>query len=57
MRLTTLLEYQRCYNFLREADAGRHKLTTAEFMDALRAKGMFDAELEEHTKPQTVEIT
>lgn len=57
MRLTTLLEYQRCYDILRDAEMDRRKLTTQEYMDALRAKGTFDFELLEHTQPQTVEIT
>lgn len=57
MKLKTLLAYQRCFNILREAEMDRRKLTTQEFMDALRAKGTFDSELEEHTKPTEVEIT
>lgn len=55
MKLKTLLEYQRCYNMLRDAE-GR-PLLGSEHIDALKAKSVFDSELAEHLKPITVEIT
>jgi len=57
MKLTTLLEYQRCYDILRRAEAEQRQLTSKEYMEALRASSVFDFELLEHTKPITMEIT
>ncbi len=57
MKLKTLLEYQRCYNILRDAETDRRQLTSNEFMAALKAKSVFDYELAEHTKDIQLEIT
>ena len=57
MNLTTLLEYQRCYDILRDAEGSLQRLSGKEYLDALMAKGKFDAELEEITQPINVEIT
>ena len=56
MKLTTLIEYQRCFNMLREAEMDGRKLSTQEYMDCHRAHSLFDLEFSEHTKPMKVEI-
>jgi hypothetical protein len=55
MKLKTLLEYQRCFDMMRDLTSGF--LSGKDYIDALRASSVFDAELAERLKPINLEIT
>jgi hypothetical protein len=57
MKLSTLLEYQRQFNLLRNADMKGTPLTGPEYVDALKASSVFDYELKAFIDPQKVEVT
>lgn len=50
MMLKTLLEYQRCYELLRDCENAHARLRPDQYMECLRAKAMFDYELSNITK-------
>jgi hypothetical protein len=55
MKLKTLLDYQKAFDLMRDAE-GR-PLTSPEFMACLRAKSLLDAELAEPIKDTELETT
>lgn len=58
MKLATLLEYQRCFDLLREAAEREHyHISTNDFLAALDAAGAFDRELARIVEPHEVEVT
>lgn len=57
MKLTTLLEYQRNYNAMRAAVLALAEYSSTAYMEALRASGTFDYELQQHIKDTQLEIT
>ena len=57
MKLKTLLDYQRSFDMLRNAEIERRMVNSTEFMDAIRAKSVFDYELAQHIKDTELETT
>lgn len=45
MKLTTLLEFQKCFELLRRAEAQRDKLAIADYLAVVSAECQFKSEL------------
>jgi len=58
MKLKTLLDFQRCWLLLREAELTQVALTGQQYVDCVKAQSAFDYELRDHIEsmPQ-VEVT
>lgn len=57
MKLSTLLEYQACFEILKSLDYSGHVLTAEEYKRCLCASGLFDFELGLIVNKQEVEVT
>lgn len=56
MKLVTLLAYQKSYGLMRELE-GLRRLSGNEYLDALKAKSLFDYELAQHIQETRLETT
>ena len=56
MKLSTLLEVQRCFDLLRDAEQSRKSLSGEQYVECLRVKSVLDYEIEQITKNQQVEV-
>ena len=57
MKLTTLLEYQRCYALLRAAELDHKHLNGPDYLAVIYAEAAYNRELAAIVAPQEVDVT